>query len=243
MAAVHWKKAVSGDWTTAADWSTGAVPGAGDSATIGIAGVYTVFLTTPITVHSITIGDTGATLAIGDPGQTDAVTASLTNSGTLTVDGLSAPGGSTLTVGGTLTNNSGGALAIGNAGITANATVTAHGFSNAGAIDLTGGATARAKLTVDTAGSNTGTISLVGPAALYATADFTNGGTLQVDASGTGGSVLSIVGTLTSLRIPLVERAVLDIGNSALTTAAKVTVDGLSGNARSISPAAPPKRR
>ena len=59
MAAVSWKSAVAGNWTTAADWSTGAVPGAADAVTIGVSGYYTVTLTTLVTVGSIAVSDAG----------------------------------------------------------------------------------------------------------------------------------------------------------------------------------------
>ena len=44
MAAISWKSGtVSGDWTTAADWSTATVPGSGDDVTIAAGtGAYTV---------------------------------------------------------------------------------------------------------------------------------------------------------------------------------------------------------
>src|SRR6202044_2000792 len=50
--AVHWKRAVSGNWTSAADWSTGAVPGAGNTVTIGVSGDYTVTINTAATAQS-----------------------------------------------------------------------------------------------------------------------------------------------------------------------------------------------
>ncbi len=54
MAAVSWKSAVSANWTVTTDWSSGAVPATTDDVTIGIAGAYTVTLTTPaVTVNSI----------------------------------------------------------------------------------------------------------------------------------------------------------------------------------------------
>ncbi len=85
MAAVSWKSAVSGNWTTAADWSTGKVPGAADDATIGVAGFYTVSLTSSVTVSSLTISDPGATLAVAAK---DSLTAgSLINTGTIDLTG------------------------------------------------------------------------------------------------------------------------------------------------------------
>src|SRR5271155_5804580 len=105
MAAVSWKNPVNGDWTVAADWSTGKVPGAGDDVRIAAPGSYTVSLTTPITAHSITIGPVDAILDIADPGKVDSVIGNFADSGgTLEVDAAGA-GGSTLNIGGTLTNS------------------------------------------------------------------------------------------------------------------------------------------
>src|SRR5277367_1773879 len=65
MSAVSWKSGVSGDWSQAADWSTGLVPGAGDDVTISIAGTYVVTVSTAEAAHSVTLGYSGATLQIG----------------------------------------------------------------------------------------------------------------------------------------------------------------------------------
>ncbi len=143
MAAVSWKSAVSANWTVAADWSTGAVPAAADDATIGVAGAYTVAMTTAVTVHSITLSDLGATLAIAAPGVTETVTAGFTNRGTVDVDAAGS-GGTSVKIVGTLSNS--GTLVIGNSGITKASTVTAAALANTGTIELTGG-TARRRWT------------------------------------------------------------------------------------------------
>src|SRR5260370_26745101 len=90
MAAANWIDG-TGNWTTAADWSTGSVPGAGDGVVIPFG---TVQLTTPITVASITLSTSVATLQVADPGGTESVTGNLANSGTLDVDGPGLIGGS-----------------------------------------------------------------------------------------------------------------------------------------------------
>jgi hypothetical protein len=68
MAAIHWKSAISGDWGTAANWSSGTVPGAGDDVTISIAGTYTVTISDNEAAHSLTLNDAGATVVIGNGG-------------------------------------------------------------------------------------------------------------------------------------------------------------------------------
>jgi len=197
MAAVSWKSAVSADWTVAADWSTGTVPAAGDDVTIGVAGSYTVTLTTAITVNSITLSDTSATVAITAPGVTDAVTSSLSNSGTLDVD-ATGTGGSKLAIGGTLSNQ--GNLYIGNTSLTSVTTVSASAVANSTFIDLVSG-TASAILNVAGAFGNTNTV--------------------YVDASGGGGSSLTIGKRLTN-------SSTFNIGNTSLARAATVSAAAVS---------------
>jgi hypothetical protein len=183
MAAVSWKSAVSGNWTVAADWSTGKVPVAGDDATIGVAGSYTVSLTTAITVAAITVSDLGALLAIADPGKTEAVTANLGNSGTVDVDATGS-GGTSVAVGGTLSNS--GVLDIGNSSIGTASTVTAVALANTGTIELTGGsAQATLNVTKATLANLTGDYVLRGNALLEVEGS---------SVSPTGGSVASIAG-------------------------------------------------
>ena len=139
MAAVSWKSAVAGNWTTAADWSTGAVPGAADAVTIGVSGYYTVTLTTLVTVGSIAVSDAGATLAISDPSKTESIAGDLSNSGTVEVD-ASGNGGTAVDIAGTLTNS--GTLSLGNKSGSGSAlsetVVTAAGLVNTGTIVLEG---------------------------------------------------------------------------------------------------------
>jgi fibronectin-binding autotransporter adhesin len=148
----------NGNWNTAGDWNPASVPGPGDDAVIPFG---TVSLTTPVTVGSISLTTSSATLGIASSG-TDAVTGDFSNSGTVGVD-FGASSGSTLTIGGTLTNASSGTLNIGYSGLTADTTVAAAGLSNAGTINLDGSASARAILNI--AGSAPAT--LVGSVSLF----------------------------------------------------------------------------
>ena len=68
MAAISWKSATSQNWTTAADWSTGAVPGSADDATISVAGTYQVTIDSADAAHSVTLNNKSATLAINSGG-------------------------------------------------------------------------------------------------------------------------------------------------------------------------------
>ncbi len=96
----------------------------------------------------------------------------------------SGAGGSTVTVGGVLTNN--GTLSIGNTSQTKATKVTAAGLAGTGTVDLSGGATAAAQATLDVTGAAPATLngaySLVGNALL----EFGSGG---VSAIGSGASL------------------------------------------------------
>ena len=60
-----WLNPVSGNFATAADWSTGSIPGSTDSVAISTAGTYTVSVASSTTVRSIEESDSGATVNIG----------------------------------------------------------------------------------------------------------------------------------------------------------------------------------
>src|ERR1700678_4250426 len=165
MANVFWSTTAGGDWNTPTARRSGAVPGIGDDAVLGITGFaiiqyYTVSVTASISVDSITITDTGAVLSVatqgvdaaaadltnaGDVelqyGATIGVSSDLTNTGVFAVDtqtdyGDNPSGGSSLSIAGTLTNSD--ALNIGNGLLTAPTTVMAAALANTGAINVTG---------------------------------------------------------------------------------------------------------
>ena len=201
MAAVSWKSAVSGDWTTKADWSTGMVPVSTDDVTIGVAGSYTVSVTSAIAANSITLSNSSAILAITAPGFTDTITAAFSNSGTVDVD-TTGTGGSTLTIGGTLINSA--YFYIGSTSLTKATTVTAGAVNNSGLIELISSTTAAPTLKVTGAFGNTATV--------------------YVDATGdAGGSSLTIGGTLTN-------QGGFYIGSSSLTKATTVTAGAVNNS-------------
>jgi hypothetical protein len=174
----------TGNWNTPADWNTGSVPGPGDDAVIPFG---TVSLTTPVTVDSITLNPS-AVLGIVYSGA-DAVTGDFSNSGTVGVD-FGTSSGTTLTIGGTLTNTSTGAFYIGYSNLPADTTVTAAALSNAGTLNLTGGfdGVNSGQATLDIAGAApatlTGNVRLQGPALLaFGSGSITNipnGATLEL---------------------------------------------------------------
>src|SRR5271166_1921578 len=97
MAKITWGGS-SGNWTDQNDWQGGNVPGTTDDVYLSVSGSYTVSLTTPITVASITISDSSAALAISDPGGVETVTGEFDNSANVYID-TGGSGGSTLTIG------------------------------------------------------------------------------------------------------------------------------------------------
>jgi hypothetical protein len=245
MAQIFWTDGTA-NWTTATDWSTGTVPGASDDVTISQGDPE---ITGNVgTVNSVTVS---AQFSIEDGGDLT-TTVGLTNSGGLYVDN-GGSGGSSLTIGGTLTNSN--YVQIGNYNVAT--TVTAQGLSNTGTINIDGGSTNQAVLDIaaaapatwtgtlnvsgdgllefagtsgigaiasgaqinlsapdaviaaaglgtgsDTAltglASNAGQLQLQYGATLTTTGGLTNSGGLYVDNGGSGGSSLTIGGTLTN---------------------------------------------
>ena len=60
MALVTWKTAVSGNWSTAANWSGGAVPSAGDDVEVALIGNYKVTVTAAEVANSLHFNAPGA---------------------------------------------------------------------------------------------------------------------------------------------------------------------------------------
>ncbi len=116
-----------------------------------------------------------------------------TNSGVIELSASSGEGGSSLTVGGTLTNSR--TIAIGNGTLSAASTVKAASLENSGTIDLTGSSTAEATLNVTGALENSGTIYLTGSwtaeARLTVAGAFTNDGSVNLsqDADTLAGAI------------------------------------------------------
>ena len=140
MATDSWK-GNSDNWTTAADWSTGAPPTAADTADIETGNPQ---ITSNVgTVASVYMNSTTLSIENGSLNVAQGVT---DLSGNLNVDDragtfsgntfVPAAGGSNLSIGGTLTNS--GALNIGNVGLSSTTTVSAGAISNLGSISITG---------------------------------------------------------------------------------------------------------
>jgi hypothetical protein len=152
MAAISWASGQSGDWTTAADWTGGVVPGAGDDVTIAAAGTYTVTISTADEAHSLTLDDAKAT--VSDTGTLTLGTKLTLTAGTFALDSAGMIVGGTLSATGGVFAWDGGALA----GVTYDGTLNLS-VANASLI-VTGGFTA-----TGAGGVGAGTINVTGNAA------------------------------------------------------------------------------
>ncbi len=221
MATVSWSSAASGNWATGSNWQGGNAPGSSDDAVIAVAGNYTVSVTAAINVASITISDASAALQFTHPGADSAVTGNVTNAGGLGVDALGA-GGSTLTVGGSLTTSN--ALQVGNGGMTANALLTIDGgLSNSNGVTVDGGqAGTTGQITVAGAapGTLTANYSLIANTGT-AVLQWGSGGITQIGDGASHGGDLFIDGA----------HALAEVGatssNSALANLATIASNGI----------------
>ena len=150
MAGITWKSGTSGDWSVGASWSTGIVPGMLDDAVIGVAGAYTVTLSSQQSVKSLALNAAGATVS---------VTSTLNLGGMLSVDA----GTLLLTSSGVI---SGGKVRDTGGGLAFNGNAILKGVTYQGVLDMS---QAHASLTIANgitltglAGTGTGTINLTG---------------------------------------------------------------------------------
>jgi hypothetical protein len=206
-----------------------------------------------IKVASITLtGVPGGVLAIQDPGKIQSVSGnvSISQAGSLQLDGVNigGAGGSSMTIGGSLTNGGGdvNGVAIGNTGITSADTLTVKGtggLANAsnGEINIVGSASVQATLNVANAaagfgmaGVESGTVFLENDALLeFKSGQITTiGGTLQLngakarvaDAGATGGN--SALAGLTSVGVGGFSANFYLQNGAKVTTTDNLTVNG-----------------
>jgi hypothetical protein len=163
-----WTGAVSSDWNDPNNWNPAGLPDASSDVSIG-AGEPLALASAPIgTVNSIS---DSSDLSFESAG-TNTVTTFLDDAGRLWVDHNAGEGGTTLNIGGTLTN--GNHLVIGNATLSAADEVTAASLDNTatGKVYLTGSSTNQALLDVSgsagfgTAGVLSGYARLAGDSAI-----------------------------------------------------------------------------
>jgi hypothetical protein len=137
-----WTGAVNSDWANAGNWSPDGIPGAGSDVVINKGAP--IASASIGTVNSIT---DSSSLSFESAG-TNTVATTLDNTGHLYVDDSGGEGGTTLNIGGTLTNS--GSLTIGNTTLSAPDTVAAASIDNtaSGSIHLTGSSANQALLDV-----------------------------------------------------------------------------------------------
>ncbi|HKF42754.1 MAG TPA: hypothetical protein VKG01_06630, partial [Thermoanaerobaculia bacterium] len=124
---IAWKNAVSGNWNTAGNWDPAQVPTSADDVSITLDGTYTVTIDAAASVNSLTLGgSTGtqtlslpnnsltlaAASSIGTHGSVTMSAGTLQGDGTLTVNGLFAWSGGTMSGTGTTTIAAGATLTI-----------------------------------------------------------------------------------------------------------------------------------
>jgi hypothetical protein len=144
MSTKIWTGAHGSDWADVNNWSPAGVPDASSDVVISLGAAVAQ---APIgTVNSIT---DNFGLDFESAGTNNTVTSDLHNSRLLNLDDFAGDGGTTLNIGGTLTNS--GVIAIGNTLLSSNTTVSAGQLTNTGKIFLFGSSTGRALLDVNSA--------------------------------------------------------------------------------------------
>jgi hypothetical protein len=105
LSTVSWIASTGGQWSTAADWSSGVVPQAGDDVVINKAGNLTITLAGSTSVNSVTV--TGDTLSVSGGTLSLAANSSVGPSGSLTLSSatLSLATGAALANSGSITVN------------------------------------------------------------------------------------------------------------------------------------------
>jgi hypothetical protein len=173
MSKSTWTGAVSSDWNDADNWSPAGIPDASSD----------VVITTGAPVASASIGTvdsiTDSSSLYFDSAGTNTVATFLDNTGSLYVDHNRGEGGTTLNIGGTLSNSN--HLLIGNTTLSASDKVTAAALDNTGQIYLTGSSANQALLDVSgtagfgTAGVLSGYARLAGDSAIeFASGEITS---------------------------------------------------------------------
>ncbi len=222
------------DWTLGSNWSTGTVPQPGDNASIPSGTPVAVLSGGAANVQSVSVAN-GASVTFRE--STVSITGNFVDDGGVGIDSgfLTDAGGSTVTIGGTLTvTNAGAGFSIGNRAQTVATTVSASSVTNTGGINIAGNPgsvsvpSALAALDVasvagfgGTAGVLTGDINLgigVGGAggAGDALLDFEGGGLINTIQGGTvqltGANAFIASGSATSSNSALAGPLTIDVG-------------------------------
>ena len=206
MATKTWKgsgstsRPTNGSWNRSSNWSPSGVPAAGDGVIIGGGGTYTLTLNVAATpnLNSLTISDSGATLAIG--------TSTLNVTGTSpTFSAINVTAGHITIAGGKINDTGGLALASGTS-LSGSGTVAAP-LSGSGTITASGG-------TLDLTGTISGTTLAIAAA---------SGSDLKIDGTA---SVASATISSSNQTLEIGSAGSLTIGAAETITGGKVQLDG-----------------
>ena len=199
----RWSNAVSGAWSTAANWSTGSVPTASDSVVIDQPGFYTITMDVNAIVWNLMLGGASGTQTLTGTGRT----LTLNGAGVVGANGVVSLNTSTINGTGSLTNQgtatiTGGSLSLGLATpglLVIRQSVTMSGsLSTPGTLRVQGAAGFNTSLTVANGWTNTGRIELTDVAGLGSTLTVSGGtlvnapsGVIDVQAGGGGSRTLA----------------------------------------------------
>ena len=137
-ATITWINSGSGNWDTAANWSTGSIPGSSDDAVINTAAAATITIQggDSLAVHSLT---TSATDALALTGGSLSLAANSSLGGNLTISNGLLFAGANLTIAGTLTQTGGTLAGPGNVTIAGTFQWFGGSMSGAGTTQANGG--------------------------------------------------------------------------------------------------------
>jgi hypothetical protein len=174
----------SANWNTPADWSAG-VPTATSNVVVSEGDPE---VTSAISIASLS---DSATVAFADVGASS-VSGAVDVSGSLLLDSAAAQGGSSLSIGGELTNR--GEVILGNSALSTTDAVTAVALDNIGTLDLVGGATLDREMRLEvssaagfgSAGEVQGLVTLSG----YSQIEFASGEITGIE----DGAALTLIG-------------------------------------------------
>ena len=204
MAAISWKTAVSGDWSTGTLWTGNIAPAGTDDVTVGIAGAYDVTVSTAHAARTLVLNDATGTLEVQN---------TLTMGGALTVSN------------GLLLLDSGGVLNNGTAG---SLVVSAGTFTFGDGSTIKGGSV---KITGGTFNANGGTLSatkVLGPLNLVTPGASLSvvGGLTATGPAGTGAGTINVTGDLATLRFgpgtQTLDKAAINVGGTVGDTVSQV---------------------
>ncbi len=187
-----WTGSTGGSWTTATNWSTGAVPTSTTDVCLDnshVVGAYTVVLNTPgQTANSITVGGTGDTITLAIYGGGALTLTNASAGGGIASTGAVTLGSSASTTPGTINISSGTLVNSGSIGAAYGTINAASGatFTNDGSLVFTN--TPFGPDAIDGAFVNNATVSVGGDDAVNGTSAIVNDGTFNMSAAATFGA-------------------------------------------------------